>query len=90
MRWENLIVLAVVFASIFSGVCAVTLSEAKSEWAVWGCMYTAVLSIAFAVFKIVGIILLGGDNDWHKVLLVVMLLGAFGVSVVSAILGARR
>ncbi len=90
MRFETFIVLAVVFASICSGICAVTLSEAKGELAVWGCMYTAVISLALAVFKIVGIIFLGGDNDWHRVLLVVMLFCAFGVSVVSAMLGARR
>ena len=74
MRFETLIVLIVVFASVFSSLLAVTLGKEQSVWAVWSCIYVAVISIALASFKIGGIFLLGGDFDWHEVLLVERLL----------------
>ena len=90
MRIENVIELAVVFVSIFSCVVAVKSKKSLRMWAVWSCIYLAVTSLVLASLKISSIIVLSEDIDLHEVLLVVMLLCAFGGNVVCAMLGARR
>ncbi len=80
---ELFAVLIIVFSSSFFGLLSTTATEGRGGWAVTCCICTALISIIYAGIQINFAVVLGWREEWHRVFLIVLLVGAYGLSVVS-------
>ncbi len=83
MGLELLSVLVTVFASMFFGLVSIASEKEQGGWAITGCICTALISIIYAGFQMKVVFAFGWSVEWHRVLLVVLLVGAYGCSIVS-------
>ena len=83
MGLELLFVLFIVFASIFFGIVSATVIKGRGNWAIIGSICTALISIIYAGIQIKFMLAFGWGVAWHRVFLIVLLVSAYGWSIVS-------